>query len=48
MLKILDIFVAVSGIAYCIAAIWGVLVLYKLEKEIREANKDEENLKKRG
>ena len=48
MLKILDIFVAVSGIAYCIAAIWGIRVLYNLEKEIREANEDDQNLKKRG
>ena len=36
---VLDILVGISGTAYCIAAIWGIYTLRRIEKEIKEANK---------
>lgn len=41
-MELLDILVGISGTAYCIAAVWGIYTLRKIEKEIKEANKDEE------
>lgn len=39
---ILNILVGISATVYCTAVIWGIYTLRRIEKEIKEANKDEE------